>query len=77
MHRVRFEASRWRWLVPGPTAPIAAQATASTDTDIQRLRLAISDARAEVDRLEVVATPRFARLRRNWTISATRRPTSA
>jgi hypothetical protein len=41
-------------LLPATPAPVAAQPTGSstvTDTDIQRLRLAINDASAEVDRM--------------------------
>ena len=47
-----------------------------TENDIQRLRLAISDARADVDRLGSSNSQLPSDFKRSWTISATRRPTS-
>jgi TolA-binding protein len=50
MHRVISSLALAVAVIFGSTAPISAQASL-TDNDIQRLRLAISDARADVERL--------------------------
>jgi TolA-binding protein len=50
MHRVISSLALAVAVIFGSTAPIGAQASL-TDNDIQRLRLAISDARADVERL--------------------------
>jgi hypothetical protein len=49
MHRILSGLALATALVLGSTAAVAAQSL--TDNDIQRLRLAVSDARADVDRL--------------------------
>jgi hypothetical protein len=51
MHRFLSSLALAMAVILGSTMPIAAQSSSLTDNDIQRLQLAISDARADVDRL--------------------------
>src|SRR5262245_13003288 len=51
MHRIISSLALAMALILGSTTPMAAQASL-TDNDIQRLQLAVSDARTDVDRLE-------------------------